>query len=104
MLKGLLAELLFGNIGVEIPTYVRNDNYGIPQQVESTKSVSNGKRLNWFLERNRVVGKQLLVELGVFTQKAEYFREFNKRYRSSHFGKITKLRYSPGCYRFHNRE
>ena len=26
MLKGLLAELLFGNIGVAIPTYVRNDN------------------------------------------------------------------------------
>ena len=33
MLKGLLAELLIGNIGVEIPTYVRNDN--------STGGVSN---------------------------------------------------------------
>ena len=26
MLKGLSADLLFGNIGVAIPTYVRNGN------------------------------------------------------------------------------
>ena len=43
VLKGLLAELLFGNIGVEIPTYVRNDNRTIIYQVETTKSVSNAK-------------------------------------------------------------
>ena len=43
MLKGLLSELLVGNIGVEIPTYVRNDNCTIMYQVEPTKSVSNEK-------------------------------------------------------------
>ena len=26
MLEGLLAELAFGHIGVEIPTYVRSNN------------------------------------------------------------------------------
>ena len=51
MLKGLLPELLFGNIGVELPTYVRNNNYKILQQAESTKSVSLGKRPNGLLER-----------------------------------------------------
>ena len=47
MLKGILAELLFGNIGVEIPTYVRNDNYGILQQAESMGEVSKYKT-EWF--------------------------------------------------------
>ena len=55
LLKGLLAELLFGNIGVEIPTYVKNDNNnnGILQQIEPTGTVSNEKRLNGLLESNR---------------------------------------------------
>ena len=53
MLKGLLGELLFGNIGVVISTYVRNDNFKIPQQVEYIKSVSGEKRLKCFFESNR---------------------------------------------------
>ena len=47
MLKVLLSELRFGNIGARIPTYVRSDNYKITQQVESTKTVSNEKT-EWF--------------------------------------------------------
>ena len=53
MLKGILEELLFGNIGVEISTYVRSDNFKILQQVESVKSVSKEKRLSGFFESNR---------------------------------------------------
>ena len=53
MLKGLLDELLFGNIGVGISTYVRNDNLKILRQVESSKSVATEKRLSGFLESNR---------------------------------------------------
>ena len=53
ILKGLLAELIFGNIGVEILTYVRNDNLKILQQVGSIKSVSEKKRLSGFFESNR---------------------------------------------------
>ena len=52
--KGLLAELLFGNIGVEIPTYVRNDNYKILQQVEPMKTVSGEKDRMGF---SKVIGK-----------------------------------------------
>ena len=53
MLNGLLPELIFGYIGVEIPTYVRNDNCAILYQVESVKSVSNEKRPNGSLGGNR---------------------------------------------------
>ena len=70
MLKGLLSELLFGNIGVAIPTYVRNDNYRITQQAESTKQVHNGKDRMVF---SRVIGgirKQFSVGLGALTEKA----------------------------------
>ena len=56
LLKGLVPDLLFGDIGAEIPTYVRNDNCAIMYQVESTKSVSNEKRRNGFLESNRGLG------------------------------------------------
>ena len=55
VLEGLLGELLFGNIGVAIPTYVRNDNYKILQQAESAKTLSNGKDRMGFpivIERN----------------------------------------------------
>ena len=53
MLKGLLAEILFGNIGVEIPTYVRNGNSAVVYQVDSANTVTNETRLNNFLESNR---------------------------------------------------
>ena len=53
MLKGLLAELVFGNIGVGVSTYVRRDNLKILRQVGSPKSVSAEKRLNGFSESNR---------------------------------------------------
>ena len=46
MLKGLLAALLFANIGVAIPTYVRNDNSTVAYQVDSVNTVTNEKRLN----------------------------------------------------------
>ena len=53
MLKGLLAELLYGNIGVEIPTYVQNDNTEAAYRADSLNTVANGKRPNGFLESNR---------------------------------------------------
>ena len=53
MLKGLLAELLFGSVGAEIPTYVRNDNSTAVYQVDSADTVTNAKRLNGFLQINR---------------------------------------------------
>ena len=52
-LKGILAELLFGNIGVVIPTYVRNDNSDAAYRSDYVNTVENGKRLNGFLESNR---------------------------------------------------
>ena len=45
MLKCLLAELLFGNIG-GIPTYARYDNSTVLYQVDSSNTVTGEKRLN----------------------------------------------------------
>ena len=53
MLKGLLDELTFGNMVVEIPTYVRNDNSDASYHVDAVNTVTNEKRLNGFLESNR---------------------------------------------------
>ena len=39
--QGLLAELIFGNMGVAIPTYVRNDNSDAAYQVGSVNTVTN---------------------------------------------------------------
>ena len=36
--KGLSSELIYGDIGVEIPTYVRNDNPDAPNQVDSVNT------------------------------------------------------------------
>ena len=52
-LKGLLTELLFGNIGVAIPTYVRSNNSTVVHQIDSAGAVTNAKRLNRFLESDR---------------------------------------------------
>ena len=54
MLKGLLSELLFGNMGVGIPTYVRNDNSAVVYQADSAIAVTNAKRLN---NLRKVVGE-----------------------------------------------
>ena len=40
-LKGLMAELIFGNIGVRIPTFARNDNSAVLYQVDSVNTVTN---------------------------------------------------------------
>ena len=53
MLRGLLAELLFGVIGVKIPTYVGNDNSTAAYQVDPSNKVTGGKLLTGFLESNR---------------------------------------------------
>ena len=53
MLKGLLSELMFANIGVSIPTYVRNDNSVAVYQVDSVNTATNEKRSNGFLRSNR---------------------------------------------------
>ena len=71
MLKGLSSELLRGNLGVEIPTYVRNDNSTAAYQVDSADTVTNGKRLNGFLDSNRVeleremTGWALVIFVGI---------------------------------------
>ena len=41
MSKGLLSGLAFGNMGVEIPTYVRNDNSDALYQAGSVNTVAN---------------------------------------------------------------
>ena len=41
MLKGLLAELLFGKMGVVIPTYVRNGNPAVVYHVGSANKVTD---------------------------------------------------------------
>ena len=41
MLKGLLEELIFGNMGSAIPTYVRNDNPDAEYQVDSSNTETN---------------------------------------------------------------
>ena len=41
MLKGLLAELMFRNMGVEIPTYVRNDNSDSLYKVDPSNTATN---------------------------------------------------------------
>ena len=41
MSKGLLSELMFGTMGVAIPTYVRNDNSDTVYQVEPSNTVTN---------------------------------------------------------------
>ena len=46
MLKCLLAELMFANMSVEIPTYVRNDNSDGAYQVDSVNTATGEKRLN----------------------------------------------------------
>ena len=52
MLQGLLVELIFGNMGVEIPTYVRIDDSDASYRVDSVNTVTNGKRLNGLLASN----------------------------------------------------
>ena len=49
----MLAELLFGNVGCSINTYVRNDNSDAAFHMDSVNIAANGKRLNGFLESNR---------------------------------------------------
>ena len=53
MLNVILSELLFGNMGAAIPTYVRNDNADAAYQVDSSNSVTSEKRLIGLIERNR---------------------------------------------------
>ena len=40
MLKGLLSGLAFVDIGVDIPTYVRNDNTDAAYRVDSVNTVT----------------------------------------------------------------
>ena len=42
-MKGLFSELIFGNMAVSIPTYVRNDNSAAAYQVGTLNAVTNGK-------------------------------------------------------------
>ena len=51
--KFLLSELMFVNVGVEIPTYVRDDNSNAVYQVDSVNTVTNEKRPNGFSESIR---------------------------------------------------
>ena len=41
ILKGLMGELLFGNIGVGIPTFAGHDNSAVVYQVDSVNAVTH---------------------------------------------------------------
>ena len=41
MLNGVMSELMFGNMGAGIPTFVRNGNSTAAYQVESLTAVTN---------------------------------------------------------------
>ena len=47
-LKDLLSELLLGDIGGEIPTYLRSDKSETSYRADSVYTVTNVKRLNGF--------------------------------------------------------
>ena len=49
MLDGLLAELLFGDIYVEIPTYVREDYSDDAYHVDAANTAESEKRMNGLL-------------------------------------------------------
>ena len=52
LLKGLLAGLTLRNIGVEITTYVRNDNSEAAHQSDSVNTATSEKRRNGFVGSN----------------------------------------------------
>ena len=65
MSKVLLAELTSVNMGVEIPTYVRNDNSVAAYRADSVNTVKGEKRPNGLLESNRdELGKNGLLIVG----------------------------------------
>ena len=64
MLKFRLAELLFGDIGVEIPTYVRNDNSTASYQVDSPNTVTRENALMAFWEAIGWIIEKQLAERG----------------------------------------
>ena len=66
MLKGILAELTVGDIGVETPTYVRIGNSGALYHVASVNTATSEKRLNGFLEResNREIEQNDWLSVG----------------------------------------
>ena len=66
MLNGVLSEILFGNIGAGIPSYVRNDNADAACQLDSANTVDNEKRINSFVESNRGSRKQQMVDRAVY--------------------------------------
>ena len=45
---GLLEEPTFGNMGAEIPTYVRSDNSDASYRVDSVNTATTERRLNGF--------------------------------------------------------
>ena len=47
-LKEMLAELLFGNVGCSINTYVRKDNSDAVYHMDSMNTVTHEKRLSGF--------------------------------------------------------
>ena len=53
VLKGLLGALLIGDIGEEIPTYVRSDICATAYRVDSVKTADSEKLLNGPLGSNR---------------------------------------------------
>ena len=44
----MLAELLFGNVGFSVNTYVRNDNSDAVYHMDSMNTVTHGKTPEWF--------------------------------------------------------
>ena len=64
-LKCLLPEIIFGNIGVSTPTYLRIDNSGAAYQVDSLNTVNSENRPGGSLGSNREeIDKNNLLSVG----------------------------------------
>ena len=94
MLNGLLAELLFGDIMVEIPKYVRNDNSTAAYQVDSPNTVTNEKRLSGFLESNRWgLERDNWLSTGYIPGRLNTSDGLTKSMSSANLGRLCKWKY-----------
>ena len=103
-IKEMLAELLFGNVGCSINTYVRNDNSDAVYHMGSMNTVTNEKRLNGFLESNM---EELLLNpwlgVGYIPGGLDTFDGLAKS-MSSESKKFACGKYFPNCDRINENQ
>ena len=79
LLKSLVSELLFGNEGSGVETSARYDNSSVVVRARAINSVSNGRRLNSFLDSNRVeiyLTEWLLLAVKIYNGRQALFKGF----------------------------